>query len=458
MVTVIMDKKEPVKTMAWLLTLFFLPLLGCVLYFFFGRDYRRRRRQGKELGINVIRSAHERWCSQGDIYIPTKYKELITMFHTQSNAYAFAGNDVEIFTFGKDFFSHLINDIDTAKHHIHLEFFIFENDTIGSLIAEHLMRKAQQGVEVRLLYDDVGSWHVCNSFWERLRENGVEVHSFMPVKYPAFTSRINYRNHRKLVIIDGIVGYLGGMNVADRYIVGTGKQGFRDTQVRITGRSVYGIQQIFLTDWFAMDHTMLSGNKYYPRNLDFSSIVEQQSLMQVVSSSAGSSWPDIEQGYVKVLQLAKRYVYIESPYFLPTQPVLFAIQTAALGGIDVRIMVPASCDNILVSWASHSFLPDIIRAGAKVYLYEKNTFNHSKVLISDDEMATVGSVNIDSRSFETSMEVQAFIYDVNIAINFRKMFENDMCHCNLVDKSMLEHRNLLIRFWESIIRMLSPLL
>lgn len=456
MVAIVMDKKEPVKTMAWLLLLFFLPLVGCILYFFFGRNYRRQSPQRKIVGYNTSKSAEERYNSLGDVSVPTKYSELIKMFSVQNHAFPFPDNEVEIFTHGKDFFERLLHDINHAEHHIHLEFFIFEDDNIGSLIGEHLVRRAHDGVEVRVLYDDVGCWNVSNRFWERLREGGVDVHSFLPVRYPLFTSKINYRNHRKIIVIDGKIGYLGGMNVADRYVIGTRRQGFRDTQVRITGCSVYGIQKVFLSDWFAMDRTLLSGERYYPHTLIHT--CSSSALIQVVASSAASQWPDIEQGYVKVLQLAKRYVYIETPYFLPTEPVLFAIQTAALGGVDVRIMVPSRCDNMLVNWASHSFFPDILKAGAKVWLYEPQTFNHSKVLVSDDELATVGSVNIDSRSFETSMEVQAFIYDKDIAVRFRRMFEEDMRHCEQLNAQQAHNRNFFIRLWESVVRMLSPLL
>lgn len=454
---IIMDKKEPVKTLAWLLLLFLLPIIGCILYFFFGQDTRRRKSTNKYRAIDLYKSVEKRFMEQDRHDYPVKYAELIRMFVNQNHAYPFTHNEIEIYESGRPFFDAFLSAIDSAESHIHLEFFIFLDDEIGNRVADHIIQKAQEGVEVRVLYDDVACWNVKNRFWERMREGGVDVRSFMPVRYPGLTSKINYRNHRKIAVIDGKVAFMGGMNIADRYIKGTKEQSWRDTNIKISGRSVYGLQKVFIGDWYFMDKTLLSGDKYYPK-MEFADDSLADNLIQIASSSAASRWPDIEQGYVRIINNAKKYIYIETPYFIPTQPVLFALQTAALGGIDVRVMVPEKCDNFLVNNASRSFFPDILKAGAKVYLYDRKVFNHSKVLICDDELATVGSVNIDSRSFETSMEVQAFIYSEDIVSRFRDMFENDMKRCTQFDINKNQKRSIVIRFWESVVRMLSPLL
>ena len=244
---------------------------------------------------------------------------------------------MEIFTDGYAFFPALLREISKAEDHIHIDIFIFNDDELGRLIADALIDKARQGVEVRVIYDDVGCWRVGNAFFERMRDAGIEVHAFMPVKFPAFTSKVNYRNHRKLIIIDGTVGFIGGMNFATRYVKGTGRQAWRDTHLLVRGGAVYGIQRAFLVDWYFVDRTRLSDRKYYP---DIDPRISNNCLAQVVTSSPVSPWPDIMQGYVRVLLEAKRYVYMESPYFLPTEQILFAMRTAALAGVDVGLMLP----------------------------------------------------------------------------------------------------------------------
>lgn len=314
---------------------------------------------------------------------------------------------MDIYTDGYDFFLTLLYNIGQAKHHIHLDTYIFEADALGYLIADALIDKAEQGVEVRLIYDDVGCWKVQDEFFERMRDAGIDVHSFMPVRFPAFTSKVNYRNHRKLCVIDGKVGFIGGMNIALRYVKGDKKQAWRDTHLRIEGGGVYAIQRAFLVDWYFVDRTLVTNRQYYP---PVSVHIHNNCLVQIVTSSPISPWPDIMQGYVRILLQARKYVYMETPYFPPTEPVLFAMRTAALAGVDIRLMLPRHADAKLVEWASRSYVMEAIEAGVKVYLYTAG-FNHSKLLVSDDDLCTIGSTNIDFRSFENNFEANAFFFD-----------------------------------------------
>ena len=277
----------------------------------------------------------------------------------------------------------------------------------------------------------------------------------MPVKFPAFTSKENYRNHRKLCVVDGRVGFIGGMNIAMRYVKGTRRYAWRDTHLRIEGGGVYAIQRTFLVDWYFVDRTLLTKRLYYP---DVSPTINNDCLMQVVTSSPVTPWPDIMQGYVRILLQAKYYVYMETPYFLPTEPILFAMRTAALGGVDVRLMIPLHSDAKLVEWASRSYVLETIEAGVKIYFYEAG-FNHSKFLVSDDTVATCGSTNVDFRSFENNFEANAFFYGKEMALRLKTVFLDDQQHCQLIEEvTDISHRPFLTRLWESLVRLLSPLL
>lgn len=450
-----MDNKQPAKTMAWLLVLVFMPLVGIVLYVFFGKNTRKERLiSNRSMDLLTKRSMLE-FAEQENLHLPQSNKPLMQLFANQNWALPFKDNEVEIMTDGYSFFFTLLYYIGKATDHIHIDTYIMEDDALGNLVADALIDKAEQGVEVRLIYDDVGCWKVKDRFFERMREAGIDIHAFMPVRFPAFTSKVNYRNHRKLCVIDGKVGFIGGMNIALRYVKGTGRQGWRDTHLCIKGGAVYAIQRAFLVDWYFVDRTLITDRKYYP---PVDKAIRNGCLAQVVTSSPISPWPDIMQGYVRILLQAHSYVYMETPYFLPTEPVLFAMRTAALAGVDVRLMVPRHTDAKLVEWASRSYMMEAIEAGVKVYLYEK-AFNHSKLLVSDDNLCSCGSTNVDFRSFENNFEANAFFYDEGMSLRLKKVFLDDLSHCLLVDDiSYFVKRPFLQRLFESLVRLLSPLL
>ena len=288
-----------------------------------------------------------------------------------------------------------------------------------------------------------------------MRDGGIDVHSFMPVKFPAFTSKVNYRNHRKLCVVDGKIGFIGGMNIALRYVKGMRHQGWRDTHLKVEGSGVYAIQRAFLIDWYFVDRTLITSRKYYP---EINKDICNDCIMQVVTSSPITPWPDIMQGYVRILLQAKKYVYMETPYFLPTEPILFALRTAALAGVDVRLMIPEHGDAKLVEWASRSYVFEVAEAGVSVYYY-KGEFNHSKLLVSDDSICTCGSTNVDFRSFENNFESNAFFYDEDMALRMKSVYLEDEKQCiPLKELKNISHRPFRERLWESLIRLLSPLM
>lgn len=454
MITVLMEHRQPAKTIAWVLILSFMPLVGIILFFFFGQRIRKDRYIWQKSLDQLTKRSMIEFVEQKNLELPEQHKELIQLFVNQNWALPFKNNETDIYTSGYEFFPALLHEISKAKDHIHITSYIIEDDPLGRLIRDALIEKAHQGIEIRFLYDDVGSWKMKENFFELMKEEGIEVHPFMPVRFPAFTSKVNYRNHRKIIVIDGKIGFVGGMNLALRYVKGEKGEKWRDTHVKITGAAVYGLQRAFLVDWFYADRTLITNRKYYPDT----AIKANNNLIQIVTSSPTNVWAELEQGYIKVLLSAKRYVYMETPYFLPTEPILFALRTAALSGVDVRLMVPFKMDSKLVQLASQSYLNQIIASGVKVLCY-KNGFNHSKLLVSDDNVATIGSANIDFRSFENNFEANAFFYDKTMAERVKNIFFTDESHCiPLQNIKEINHNSFIYRLWESIVRLLSPLL
>ena len=455
LLAVLMDHRQPAKTVAWVLVLVFLPVVGIVIYFFFGQNTRKERFISQRSLDQLTKRSMLEFAEQKNLKIPADQGALIKLFTNQNWSFPFKDNEVDIYTNGYDFFHMLLRDIGKAKSHVHIDSYIFNDDALGYMVADELVEKASQGVEVRVIYDDVGCWNVKNEFFERMREAGIEVHAFMPVKFPAFTGKVNYRNHRKLCVIDGRIGYIGGMNIATRYIKGRSGLAWRDTHLRIRGGAVYGIQRAFLVDWYFVDRTLITNRRYYP---EVSEKLKNDCLIQIVTSSPISPWPDIMQGYVRILLQAKHYVYMETPYFLPTEPVLFAMRTAALAGVDVRLMIPYKTDAKLVEWASRSYVMQTVESGVKIYLY-KAGFNHSKLLVSDDVLCTVGSTNIDFRSFENNFEANAFIYDEQMACRLKDVYLQDVKESVLLeDVRDLGKLTFIQRLWESLVRLISPLL
>ena len=475
-VHVVMDNRQPAKTMAWALISLTLPLVGIVLYLFFGVNHRRERFVNQHQLDQLTKRSMLSFVEQHDLRVPDSHKQMVDLFVNQNMSLPFKDNCVDIMTDGYAFFPELLADIGRACHHIHIDMYIIEDDALGNLIVDALIDKAREGVMVRVIYDDVGCWNVSHSFFERMREEGIEVHAFLPVRFPTFTSKVNYRNHRKLVVIDGQVGYVGGMNIALRYVKGIGgqesgdgKSVWRDTMLRLTGGIVYSLQRAFLVDWYFVDRTLITDRVYYPAPLlsplggkTEGSLLHGGgrvgALAQLVTSGPTMPYPEIMQGYVRAITAARRYIYIETPYFLPNEPVLFALKTAAVGGVDVCLLCPRRSDARFIEWASRSYLRELLEAGARVHLYDAG-FLHSKLMIIDDALSTCGSTNVDFRSFENNFESNIFLYDQGTALRLKKVFQNDLAlSIPFNDVPSLAHPRFFQRLWESLTRLLSPLL
>ena len=454
---VILDNRQPAKTLAWALVIWFVPIVGVVFYIFFGINTRKERYVSERSMTQLTKRSMLGFVEQQNLRLPERHKPLIDLFINQNLSLPFKDNTTDILTDGYQFVGALLHDISQARSHIHIDMYIFADDALGLLIADALIDRAREGVEIRVIYDDVGCWNVSRQFFERMREEGIEVVAFMPVHFPSFTSKVNYRNHRKVIVIDGQVGYIGGMNIALRYVKGTDSQPWRDTMLRIRGGAVNALQRTFLMDWYFVDRTLLSDRKYYPLHMDGEGLPSNNCLAQVVTSGPVTPYPEIMQGFVRIITGARRYLYLETPYFLPNDPVLFALKTVALAGVDVRVICPRHSDARVVEWASRSYLREVLEAGVRVSLYEAG-FLHSKLMVCDDAISTCGSTNLDFRSFENNFEANVFFYDEGVALRMKKVFlDDEQKSVSLRDLPQRMRAGFMTRLWESITRMLSPL-
>ncbi len=449
---VVLNNRNPVKTVSWILLLIFLPLLGLLLYFFFGWDTRRLRYINRRSLSQIMRRSKLSYPEHIALEPPKEYAGLISFFENSADAHLTGHSTVDIITDGRDFMNNLLQEVRDAKEHIHLMFYIFEDDATGVALRDALVEKAREGVEVRVIYDSVGCWSVKPSFFDEIRKAGGYVASFLKVRFPLLTNKINYRNHRKVVVIDGKVGFVGGFNVADRYITGGRWSKWRDTMLVLRGSAVYGLQITFLADWFFADSSLVSGKRYFPM-MNFG----KGALAQIVTSNPTGYCRTIMSGFTISLLNAKEYVYMQTPYLMPDDTVLMAIQNAARSGVDVRLMIPIHSDSRIADYAAYSYLGELLNAGVKIYLYREG-FLHSKMFVSDDMLSVVGSANIDFRSFYYNFEVNTYVYDADVACRLRSIFMDDIKSCRQLTLKEYRERTRMQRCLESVARLLSPLL
>jgi cardiolipin synthase len=460
-VMIVLENRSPLKTLGWILVLLMLPGLGIVFYIFFGQNFRKEKiiaRKGLKNHEQLLSLANAQinGLSEGNIleYDEAHQKQsLVKLLLNNSSALLTNGNKVTILHNGEETFSAIINALSEAKKYIHLEYYIFEEDNIGNQIKQLLIEKAKSGVEVRFIVDDVGSWELKQKFFDELKATGIEVESFLKVRFPWLTSKVNYRNHRKIIVIDGEVGFMGGINIADRYLTGSKEYGiWRDTHMMIEGDAVNSLQTIFLIDWYFVSQTELADPKYFPPKISAG-----DKVVQIAASGPDSDWPAIMMGFFMAIASAQNYIYIATPYFMPSESVLLAIKAAALGGVDVRIMLPEKSDAFFTLLSTKSYIKELLESGVKIYFYQKG-FLHSKTFVSDDILTSIGSANMDFRSFEQNFEVTAFVYDSNISLHMKHAFLNDLDNSYQLDLDEWVKRPMWEKAKESFARLFSPLL
>ncbi len=502
---ILVDRGDSGRKFAWLLVIAVLPVAGLVLYLMFGINYRhhwifnRRHQRYRDIfeaettpELNRILFGHD-----NESAVREEFRPLARLLGAESYPSVTSGNDIEIITSGQRKFDLLCEDILAAKESIHIEYFHFGNDKGSKAIKRLLMQKAQEGVKVRFLYENIANFPIASAYYNAMRKAGVEVVKFTNPRMHLLdlATKLNYRNHRKIVVIDGKIGYTGGMNINDHYF-----RLWRDTHLRLTGNAVAVLQYTFLDSWLTgggtIDKAMI---EFYPMAKNHSSVTEpveapertehsqtvastssatgeagpategneidfhathptlRNKLVQIVPDEPDLPLTILQLSYEWALQHAKKYIYLQTPYFVPTEPVLDALKTAALCGVDVRLMLPEVADNILMRPANRAYYEEVLKTGVRIFL-RQGEFIHAKTFVCDDYLSSIGSANLDFRSFAINYEINAHIYDEETALMNKGIFLYDLRQCRELTIEEWSDRPWYSRLLESFMRLFAPLL
>lgn len=461
-IVIIFEKRNASSTWTWLMIMLFIPFIGFIMYLFFGQNLRRKKffvlKKEEESVLMQFSDEQKRLLSDQTIVnsnsLLKEYHDIINLNLYSDDFIVTTNNKVDILNNGDEKFPILINCIKNAKKFIHIQYYIFKDDNLGTKILNLLIEKAKEGIEVKLLYDGMGCIHNRKHFFDPLINAGGEVYCFFPPFVPYINVRINYRNHRKICVIDGDHGFVGGLNVGDEYLGLSKKFGFwRDTHLHLQGDSVNYLEIRFLMDWrFASKKDFFMEEKYFPRKQ-----YVDNTAVQIISSGPDSEWCTIRNTYLKLINKAKNSIYIETPYFIPDESILTALKIACLSGVDIKIIIPCKPDHPFIYWASKSYIWELVECGIKCYTYD-NGFIHSKMVSIDGNMCTIGTANMDMRSFNLNFEVNAIIYDKETTTKVDKSFEDDILKSTLLTTEHYAKRPTIIKLKEAISRLLSPLL
>lgn len=448
----IMENRNPIRSIAWVIVIIFLPVIGLFFYFILGQTLRQRKKINK-LSLRRLDGANrnplysEDWTDKS---LTSNAVGLIKLLHKGDDAVVYENSKISVLHDPKLTFENIFTDIENAKDHIHIEFYIIANDEVGNRLRELLIKKANEGVEVRLIYDYWGCFELSKKYFRSMKNAGILFHAFFPPRFPFVLSKVNYRNHRKIVVVDGKIAYTGGVNMAKRYLYGDSLGSWRDTMVRLEGTAAYGLQEAFLSDWYFVDRILLNDMRYFPETETFG-----QNLVQIVDSGPDTKFKTIMHGMYYAITTAQEYVYIQTPYFMPPDEVLVAIQTAALRGVDVRLIIPTKSDTTMAQASNNSYIERLLEAGVRVYWYNKG-FLHSKTMVIDNLISSIGTTNMDFRSFEQNFEVNAFIYEEETALKLKSLFLKDTELCIELELENWKDRPKIKRIKESLSRLFSP--
>lgn len=462
---IVFDTRSVSKTVAYLLFAIFVPFIGIIFYFSFGINYRKRKLYDKKLKVDdsfkkevysllKTHNLNDEIKANADLHNSSRLIKLLA--HKKLNrAFLQGNNQVQLLFNGENKFPKLINDLKNAKHHIHIEYYIFDNDEIGNLIKNILIQKAKEGVIIRFIYDDFGSKDIRRNIVKQLRAAGISAYPFNKVHLLFIANRINYRNHRKIIIIDGLLGYVGGINIADKYINAPEKKLYwRDTHLRVHGTAALALQQVFISDWnFASGEELaVTDDDYFPirENTNFGN-----AKLQIISSGPDSDLPNILYAILQCIHQAQSEILLTTPYYIPDDFLQESLVIAALSGIKVKLLVPEKGDSKLVNTVARSYYSELLEAGAEVYLYHKG-FVHAKTFVIDGEVASVGTANLDLRSFDLNFEVAAMIYDKDAAEVLKNAFYDDLQHASQLNYHQWVKRSVFARISEKVLKLVSP--
>lgn len=463
---VLYDTRSTTKALAYILFIVFVPFVGMIFYFSVGINYRKRKLYSRKIiqdgpirnSIRDAMIAYSESISKSGL-LDNRYQKLSEYIRQAGSSPLTANNEVKLLINGEEKFPELLKALENAKSHIHIEYYVYENDFTGNAVADVLIKKAKEGVEVRFLYDDFGSHGLGKAFIKRLEDAGVQTAPFYKIIWYAFANRINYRNHRKIIIIDGNVGFIGGINMSDRYRNDLQKENhlfWRDTHLMIKGISTSYLQYLFLCDWNFCSPVRLDYDKiYFPDQLQNSKLVND--VVQIAASGPDSEQPVIFYSLMEAIGSAKKNIYITSPYFIPGESLMDALIIAIQSGLDVKILIPGISDSKMVNAAARAHYTELLKYDVKIYQYNKG-FVHAKTMVIDDNLAIVGSANMDYRSFDLNFEVNAMVYSQSIAKQLTDVFYNDIKDADLIDAEVWLNRPTYVLLWERAVRLLSPFL
>ncbi len=462
-VIIFFQRREPRSVWTWLLVLYALPIVGFILYLMIGQDMHKSKMfklKEMEDELEAVIKAQE------DSIARRKYKDgpeelgdyesLIIYNMESSNSLLTKNNDIKIITDGKEKFSKLQEDIKAARKFIHIQYYIIRMDELFDHLKDMLLEKVKEGVEVRILYDSMGCKSVPKKYFKNLQRQGIQMAEFFPAFLGRLQLRINYRNHRKIVVVDGETAYIGGFNVGREYLGLDEKFGYwRDTHLRIQGSAVPELQTRFILDWdYAAKENLIAQKMYYPKpSIPFSG----ESQIQVISSGPDSTYHNIRNNFLRLIHSAKKNIYIQTPYFIPDESIMDALKMAAVAGIDIRIMIPCKPDHPFVYWATYAYIGEMIRAGGRCYTYN-NGFLHAKGMIVDGKVMCFGTANMDIRSFKLNFEVNVMVYDKEISKKMEQIFIKDLKKCSEITSYVYARRKIIVRVKEQFCRLLSPLM
>lgn len=457
-ITVLLENRNPLKTSAWVLIIGLVPIIGLIAYIIFGQEQRKLYRINKRYYRRLQKSPRMQAILPREVHncnVPNRYQNLIQLVERNSDSPLMSYDSCSIYTRGKEFYDQLLSDIQRATTHIHIESYLFEPDDIFERLSEALILKRAEGVDIRIIYDYLGSYDIKEQQWSKLKAKGIQVYPFLPVRIPLLSSTVNYRNHRKICIIDGEIGYIGGMNFASRYQDGNALGRWRDTHFRLSGEAVSALQSDFLMDWYTVSKRVVHVERFFRPQP--TSSTRSGALIQFIFGGPLEEYPNIEQALTSIIYQAQRHIRIQTPYLLPTESLYTALISAALSGVKVEIMIPHKGDSWVTSLAMDSYLSALLQAGVLIHRYQGG-FLHSKILIADEELACLGSANLDFRSLEHNFEVMGIAYDPHLSQRLSMVYDQDMLNCQTLSPELWGKRPLIRRLGESAMRLFAPLL
>ncbi|MEO0528588.1 MAG: cardiolipin synthase [Bacteroidota bacterium] len=450
-ISLLVNGMRPSKTLAWLLAIFTIPVGGILLYLMLGRN----RRKNKLLRLNKSDFVDSMVSMINGLNpVDGKYRKIQYLIQKNCNFPATNHNHLLVLKDGKTTFEAIFDALENAKTSIHLQYYIYEEGELADSLLSLFMKKVKEGVKIRMIYDGIGSFSLSRSYINTLKEIGVEVYPFLPFRFGRFLSSLNYRNHRKIIVVDGEIAFTGGINISDKYVKGDPSLGqWHDMHLRLKGTSAYYLNTLFAMDWYLVNKKRIKA--VVPNRIDMDAC--QNKTVQIVSSGPDDDFPTIEQVYASMINEAHQYLYITNPYIIPGQAILKSLQTAALSGVDVRLLISEHADSKLVNWSVRSYFESMLKSGIRIYLFPDG-FLHSKIIVSDDAISTIGTANIDVRSFEQNYEVNAIVYDEDFAVLLRDDFLKDTHKSKELNYAEYIHRPLRYKLKEGAAKIFSPIL